>query len=74
MKRTYQRISIISKLAPTMLFIKIDPEASGTCESQSEIQRKTQSITKMCLEYGIDGIVIENQSKDQNKEDQVSLI
>ena len=40
-KRMYQRTSIISKVEPTLIFIKIDPEASGTCDSQEDISRKT---------------------------------
>lgn len=71
-KRQYQRQCVISKVQPIQIFIKIDPfQALG---SESESLLLTRQMAKACLEYGIDGIVVDSQNKEYTQQNQVELI
>lgn len=64
-RRFYQRSSIVSALTPLSLFVKIDPIAAGIKEPGP----KVKEIAQLCLENGIDGIIIDNQLPESTASD-----
>ena len=69
-KRQFQRTSIISKLTPMSLFLKIDPIAAGA-DNPSKIEEVLKTITSKCIQYNYDGIIIDNQTSVPDTQNQI---
>jgi len=53
---------LISNLTPLRLLLKIDPLAAGL--TLVEAKSKLQEIVVLSIKYGIDGVVIDNQTSE----------
>ena len=65
-KRVYSRNSIITAHRPLSLFVRVDPHAVFT-ENEARSRTYAIALTRYCLKYGIDGIVLCNDSEQSQE-------